>query len=315
MDILEPEVQVNAFTKRKIGETRHPKELRIYALAVVANIITVIVVISWFVGEVNSISQQLSVIAEERGVAIEEVVATDLGGIVEEIYYNPKNQERIQLYLLVITLFLFIMLILELYYAEVRSRAIKVTSRQFSEIYDMAVKYAAMLGLKKIPEIYLVQENGVLNAYASNVLRKRYIIINADLLEIAYRQYNDFSSIGFVLAHEMAHIKLKHVSIWNRYTVMLTQILPIIGPALSRVREYSCDRLAQVVSENDGMEAMMALSIGKHLYKKTDITDYIDSTNRTAGFWMWVVNLSSSHPVLPKRMRALKVPTIPGKIF
>lgn len=84
---------------------------------------------------------------------------------------------------------------------------------------------------------------------------------------------------------------------------------------LSRVREYSCDRLAQIVSGNDGVEAMMALTMGKHLYKKTDVVNYLETSKTVKGFWIWIVNLSSSHPILPKRIRALVNPTVHGKLF
>lgn len=308
-------IQEPVFTRRAINRIRHPSERRIYWIAVFVNLLAVLLLFAWLASEVASVSQQLEAIAQEQGVRVEDLAPSDLSGLIEELWYAEENQSKVQLLLTIFILVFFTVLILQYAYAGVKARAVQVTPHQFGELHAMAVQYAHRLGLKKVPEIYLVQENGILNAFTSNIIRKKYIQINADLLEIAYRQYHDVSSIGFVLAHEMAHIKLRHVSIWIRYTTMLSQLLPIIGPVLSRVREYSCDRLAQAVSQNDGIGAMMALTMGKHLYKNANVSDYLESSKSARGFWIWVVNLNASHPILPKRLRALADPARPGRLF
>ena len=230
-------------------------------------------------------------------------------------YYEPRNQYKLEIFMTVFVLFLLTVFALEFYYASIKAGSVKITSNQFPEIHALAVEYARVLSLKKLPEVYLVQENGVLNAFASKIVRKRFVVLTADLFEVAYREYKDLDTIGFVLAHEMAHHKLKHVSILNRYTVMLAAMLPLVGPLLSRTREYSCDRLAQAVSKNNGVNAIMALTVGKHLYKNVNVNDYLFNTLYTNGFWVWLVNLSSSHPINSKRIRALANPIFPGKLF
>ena len=50
---------------------------------------------------------------------------------------------------------------------------------------------------------------------------------------------------------------------------------------------------------------MFFLFAGKHLYKKIDVHDYINNSNDIKGFFVWCNNLVSSHPILPKRIRAL----------
>jgi len=39
------------------------------------------------------------------------------------------------------------------------------------------------------------------------------------------------------------------------------------------------------------------------------VDDYLETSKNAKGFWVWVVNLSSSHPILPKRIRALEKPS------
>ena len=192
-----------------------------------------------------------------------------------------------------------------LHYAKYRSRAIKITENNFPEVYYNIAKYSHKLGLKRVPEAFLIQQNGVMNAFSAFIVRKQYIEIDSDLFEIAYREYNDLESINFIIAHELAHIKYKHATFYYNLFIMFSTVLPIIGSTASRAREYSCDRLAQKVTGNNGVEAMFSLFAGKHLYKKIDVHDYINNSNDIKGFFVWCNNLVSSHPILPKRIRAL----------
>ena len=50
---------------------------------------------------------------------------------------------------------------------------------------------------------------------------------------------------------------------------------------------------------------MFSLFAGKHLYKKIDVYDYIENSKDIKGFFVWCNNLVSTHPILPKRIRAL----------
>lgn len=192
-----------------------------------------------------------------------------------------------------------------LYYAKYRSRAIKITENNFPEVYNNIAKFSHKMGLKKVPEALLIQQNGVMNAFSAFIIRKQYIEIDSDLFEIAYREYNDLESINFIIAHELAHIKYKHATFYYNLFIMFSTIIPIIGSTASRAREYSCDRLAQRVTGNTGVEAIFSLFAGKHLYKRIDVYDYINNSDDIDGFFVWCNNLISSHPILPKRIRAL----------
>ena len=158
-----------------------------------------------------------------------------------------------------------------LYYAKYRSRAIKITENNFPEVYYSILEYSNKLGFKKTPEAFLIQQNGVMNAFSAFIIHKQYIEIDSDLFEIAYREYNDLESINFIIAHELAHIKYKHATFSYNLFILFSTLIPIIGTTASRAREYSCDRLAQKVTGNSGVEAMFSLFAGKHLYKKIDV--------------------------------------------
>ena len=49
----------------------------------------------------------------------------------------------------------------------------------------------------------------------------------------------------------------------------------------------------------------MMLIVDRHLYPMVDIQDYVNTTINDRGFFLWLVNMLSSHPIMPKRLRAL----------
>ena len=54
---------------------------------------------------------------------------------------------------------------------------------------------------------------------------------------------------------------------------------------------------------------------GKHLYKSIDIEDYLNYANEVRGFFVWCYNLSSSHPIMPKRIKALEMEEGSGQLY
>ena len=52
--------------------------------------------------------------------------------------------------------------------AGIRGSAVRLSRRQFPDIYAVKEDFARRLGLKRDPEIYLMSGNGVLNAFAAS---------------------------------------------------------------------------------------------------------------------------------------------------
>ena len=59
-------------------------------------------------------------------------------------------------------------------YGQQRAGAVRITSEQFPEVYEMWESMALAQGLKKVPELYTINGNGALNAFASCVPGFRY---------------------------------------------------------------------------------------------------------------------------------------------
>ena len=77
-----------------------------------------------------------------------------------------------------------------------------------------------------------------------------------------------------------------------------------LGPALSRAKEYTADNYAYAVAP-DGIQGITMLSGGKYLYGQVDGRKFAERAANDGGFFIWLVNAFSSHPVQTKRHQAL----------
>lgn len=200
------------------------------------------------------------------------------------------------------------------FYANYCANSLRITEKNFPEVYALIEEYAHRLGIA-VPKAYVTQENGVLNAFSAFLIRKQWICIHSEIFEVAYREYRDMDALAFVIAHEMAHIYYGHSTFRYNLWILFSNALPILGATASRTREYSCDRLAQRLTGTDGLDAMLMLVVDRHLYKMVDKEDYIEEMRKRKGFFLWAVNLAADHPVMCKRAVALADGTGSGKLY
>lgn len=234
---------------------------------------------------------------------------------LEELMEEIEVPDEVNYMVSIVVVLILLPFILNVFYQNYRTMSVHITENNFPEVYEMIQKYAKKMGMKKVPEAYIVQQNGILNAFSAFIIKKQYITIAADLFEIAYREHHDMDSLGFVVAHEMSHIYYKHATFGYNIKMLFTSSIPILGSTASRAREYSCDRLAQKVSGCDGIDAMFMLTVGKHLYKSVDRADYIEYAKGVRGFFVWCANLVADHPVTTKRILALEKGEGNGKLY
>lgn len=291
-------------SKEDAKRCRHRLEKRWYRRLVEINIllvVSVLVTVAWNVKEYPGWAGQ----------AWEE--------FLEEPEETPEAVEDmpLELELLGYGVILLVVVYLALYYfyAQVRSMSIRITENNFPEIYEMIEGYALRLGMEQVPKAYVMQSNGVLNAFSSFIYKKQYIEINAEIFEVAYREHHDMKALGFVIAHEMAHIYYGHATLHYNLPIWFSTHIPVMGAIASRTREYSADRLAQRIAETDGVEAMFMLAVDRHLYKMVDREDYLREAAGQKGFFVWLVNLMADHPVLCKRVRALDAWEGSGELY
>ena len=67
--------------------------------------------------------------------------------------------------------------------AHVRGNGVRVGPMQFPEVHAAVERLAHRIGMKTVPEAYLIQGGGVLNAFATRFGRSDMVILYTDLLE------------------------------------------------------------------------------------------------------------------------------------
>ncbi|MGZ4632431.1 MAG: M48 family metallopeptidase [Actinomycetes bacterium] len=190
------------------------------------------------------------------------------------------------------------------------ANGVEVTPRQLPDLYrlytDLAAEmgFTASAGLEALPRLYVVNGNGTLNAYATKCqLRRAYIVIYSDLLDVAY-EFDDFSTIRFVLAHELGHVKEGHVSLWRTALKPIPSLL-LLWRSVSRAQEYTADRVASYYAP-EGAMGLLALMCGKRIYRRVDADSYLESVQaHKDGFWLRFANYLADHAVGFRRMEAL----------
>ncbi|WP_066292116.1 M48 family metallopeptidase [Bacillus sp. FJAT-29937] len=185
----------------------------------------------------------------------------------------------------------------------IRRNGVKISKNQFPELYEKAEMTAKDMGLTVMPDIYVIESEGVLNAFATRFFRKNMVVLYSGIFELIER--NAEKEVLFVLAHEFAHLKRKHVII--SFLLLPAMWVPFLGNAYLRACEYTCDRYAAfyIQSFDAAKDALTMLAIGKELYLKVNKQAYMEQLQTEHGFFVWLNEKLSTHPHLPKRIYAL----------
>lgn len=199
-----------------------------------------------------------------------------------------------------------------------RANSVLISERQFPDVHERIVHFAREFGLQSVPDAYMVQEGGALNAFASKHNRRNFIRINADIFEVGTfamgPRPKDPEALDFIVAHEVGHVAASHVTYWYTFISSFILYVPFMGSALSRAKEYTADNHGYAVVP-DGIRGIVLLSGGKYLYREVDDELFVERAKTDKGIFVWLVNALSSHPILTKRLEALHDRTRHGKLF
>lgn len=184
---------------------------------------------------------------------------------------------------------------------QIRGNGVRVSARQMPELLAMAEQHARAMGLAKVPDLYVLQSGGVLNAFATRFLGQDLVVIYSDVLAMAESRGRD--AVSFIVAHELAHVRRGHLK-W-RWLTAPGRMMPYLGSAYSRACEYTCDRFAAQCVPSGALHGLAVLAAGRELYHRLDIASYAQQVETEGGFWVRRAELMSTHPILPKRVAAL----------
>jgi Zn-dependent protease with chaperone function len=186
----------------------------------------------------------------------------------------------------------------------IKGNAVRIGPHQFADIYQTVAQQSKALGLGKVPAVYLLQQGGLLNAFATRFMGSDYIVLYSDLMEEAYEQNK--ATVDFVIAHELGHVKRNHIL--KRLIVFPSFIVPFLPYAYSRACEYTCDSIGASLSNDGARTGLVVLAAGKRLYRHVNTQQFVEQMHTERGFWYWFSEKASTHPHLVKRLARFPEP-------
>jgi Zn-dependent protease with chaperone function len=129
--------------------------------------------------------------------------------------------------------------------SHIKGTGVQITEQQFPDLHHQIAACCDKLGQADQPDAYLMQMGGAFNAFATRFLGRDFLVLYSDVVDALA---DNPDALNFYIGHEIGHIKRKHLK-WS--TVLLpASLLPLVGAAYSRAREYTCDRHGLAACEN-----------------------------------------------------------------
>jgi len=210
-------------------------------------------------------------------------------------------------YALFIALFLFVAHAALM--THVRGSAVRLGPDQFPELHRRVQELAQRIGLEDVPDAYLMQAGGLLNAFATRFLGAPVIVLYSHLLEACG---DNSAARDMIIAHELGHLKAGHLH-W-RWLVAPGLAIPFLGTALSRAREYTCDRygLAGAGDRNGAILGLTVLSAGGRLAPGVNRQAFARQREDLNTGWLTIGEWLGTHPPLTRRIAALEPALLAG---
>jgi Zn-dependent protease with chaperone function len=195
--------------------------------------------------------------------------------------------------------------------AHLRGSAVKLGPEQLPALHARVVAISRRLGLAKVPDAYVMQAGGSLNALATKLFGSSFIVLFSDLLEACE---DDPEAADFIIAHELGHLKAGHLRF--QWFLILGRLVPFLGGAYSRACEYTADRFgfAAVGDRRSAVHGLTVLAAGGSHAKQVNLPAFVEqrrdmtSTLMTLGRWM------ATHPPIVDRVAEADKALAPEKI-
>lgn len=210
---------------------------------------------------------------------------------------------------------LFVFFVQLMLIAHLRGNAIKLGEQQMPELYRRVVLLAQRIGLKKVPDVYVMQANGVLNAFATRFGSRNFLVLHSEIVQACGDNHD---ALDFVIGHELGHLHRGHLRWqWLRAPALL---IPLLGSAYARAREYSCDRYgaAACADLHQGSTALCILVAGACHAGAVNKQAFIDQAADLDTVFMQLGGWFSHYPHLAHRLHAIEptlTPSHPPKLL
>ncbi len=199
--------------------------------------------------------------------------------------------------------------------------SIKVTEKNFSNIYKFAKNFSEKLNII-MPDIYVLKSNDI-NAFTFGTPDKSFVVLYSKLVDTF-----SFEELKFVISHELGHIAAGHPQISllllpfrlpillkriNVYTLFRGALL-ILLRQWDKASEITADRFGLLGSKNKdtAYNALINLNLGMINKPEIDIEEYLKQFDQIKKDLLYKINefedyVISSHPNIFRRIIVLNI--------
>jgi len=184
---------------------------------------------------------------------------------------------------------------------------VRVSARQFPELYDLAAVAAQRLCSPKVG-VY-VKRSSEMNIYTLGLWQRPIIVMTSSLVD-----QMEPDNLQFFIGREIGHIHAGHT--WLRTLLKpLGADVPVIGKLLNSVifgdwinrTEFTADRAGFIAcrSLTTAVSTMLKFGVGIRLYEKLDIREFLEQINEVRNVGGHLTEIVAEQPYLTQRVRTL----------
>ena len=183
--------------------------------------------------------------------------------------------------------------------ARLKGTGALIRDRQYPEIMACVRQCAQIIGMDELPQVYLYEGGGIVNAFAARFLGRNFVVLLSDVVVATEANPN---ALRFYVGHELGHIRRGHLK-WLGF-LLPARLFPFLGAAYSRACEYTCDAigLSCCLEPKDAVHALAVLAVGGRHAAWINVDEYAGQARLSSGFWMSFHELLSPYPWLVKRV-------------
>jgi Zn-dependent protease with chaperone function len=194
--------------------------------------------------------------------------------------------------------FLFFLFSQSVLVSHIKGNGVRISANQFPDIHKKLVDACGKLSMQ-VPEAYVINGNGILNAFATVFLSHKFVVLNSDVVD-SFTENG--GPLDFYLGHELGHLHRGHVQLWPFFAPLFA--LPFLMPAYRRACELTCDQYGAFccASPQDAVFGLSLLAAGKTRWKSVSFPDFMQQNQATGEFWMTLNEVVNHYPWLSKRV-------------
>jgi len=224
---------------------------------------------------------------------------------------NPTTGALIGVYVVYgLLIWLFYFLASLFYRANAFGNMILLGPQQFPELHEMVVAGSKELGFKRTPKAFLYNSNGLFNAFARRILGGNFVFLTSALVEASSNE-----QVRFVIGHELGHHAAGHLNGWLNFLRGPSQVVPFLGAAYSRSREYTCDSIGAHLSKDlaASRSSLQMLGCGcRRLNTTMSCEAFLAQEAMVPPVFGFLNEIFRGHPRLTRRVAAISERTLAG---